>query len=45
MPPMTMVFRVNDSAMLDTVRAGDKIRFAADKLGGAYTVTWFETEK
>lgn len=39
MPPMTMVFRVKDAAMLDRVKAGDKVRFKADKVQGAYTVT------
>lgn len=37
--PMTMVFRAKDPAMLDKVKAGDKIRFKADKIQGAYTVT------
>lgn len=45
MPPMTMVFQVQDPAMLDKVRAGDKIRFSADKVGGAYTVTQLEAAK
>ena len=31
MPPMTMVFQVRDPAMLDKVKAGDKVRFAAEK--------------
>ena len=39
MPPMTMVFRVSDARMLDDVAVGDKVRFAADKVGGNYTVT------
>ena len=38
MPAMTMVFRVKDPAMLDQVKAGDKVRFRAEKLQGAYTV-------
>lgn len=42
MPPMTMVFRVKDSSMLDQVKAGDKIRFVADKINGAFTVTKLE---
>ena len=45
MPPMTMVFQVKDPAMLENVKAGDKIRFSADKLGGAYTVTQLEQTK
>jgi len=39
MPPMTMVFQVTDPALLDRVRAGDKIRFKAEKSGGAFVVT------
>jgi Cu/Ag efflux protein CusF len=39
MPAMTMVFQVKDSAMLDEVKAGDKVKFEAQKLGGAYTIT------
>ena len=31
MPPMTMVFGVTDKALLDKVKAGDKVRFTADK--------------
>jgi Cu/Ag efflux protein CusF len=45
MPPMTMVFRVKDSAMLDKVKAGDKVQFTAEKLGGALTVTAIEPVK
>jgi Cu(I)/Ag(I) efflux system periplasmic protein CusF len=39
MPPMTMVFRVSDAKMLDAVAVGDKVRFAAEKKDGNYTVT------
>lgn len=42
MPSMTMVFQVADGAMLDRVKPGDKVRFKADKIGGAYTVTVIE---
>jgi len=45
MPPMTMVFRAADPAMLDRVKAGDRIRFAAEKVGGEYTVTRIEPSK
>ena len=38
MPAMTMVFRVKDPAMLDEVKAGDKIKFAADNVNGSLTV-------
>ena len=39
MDGMTMVFRVSDPAMLDKVKAGDKIEFEADRVNGAITVT------
>ncbi len=42
MPQMTMVFRVKDPAMLDRVKAGDKVRFAADRVGGQFTVVEIE---
>ena len=42
MPAMTMVFQVKDPAMLDKVKAGDKVKFQAEKTGGAYTVTQIE---
>ena len=45
MPAMTMVFQVKDPAMLDQVRSGDRIKFAADKVGGAYVVNQLEVVK
>jgi len=45
MPPMTMVFNAAEPAMLDRVKAGDKVRFTADKIGGQYTVTRIEPAK
>ena len=45
MPAMTMVFQVKDKAMLDKVKAGDKVRFAADKVGGAFTIIEIESAK
>ena len=45
MPPMTMVFRVKDPAMLERMKAGAKIRFNAEKIRGAYTVTELEEVK
>ena len=45
MPAMTMVFQVKDPAMLDQVAAGDKIKFGAEKIGGAFTVTRIEPTK
>ena len=45
MPAMTMVFRVQDPAVLGKLKVGDKINFAADKIDGKFTVTKIETAK
>ena len=45
MPPMTMVFQVRDPAVLDKVKQGDKVKFTAEKVNGAYTVTSIEPAK
>lgn len=45
MPPMTMVFRVKDAAMLDQVKPGDKVKFIAEKSNGALTVTSLQPDK
>ena len=39
MPGMTMVFVAQDAALLSRVKVGDKVRFTADKAGGAIMVT------
>lgn len=45
MPAMTMVFRVQNPAMLDKVAPGDSVRFLAERVNGAITVTRLETLK
>ena len=45
MPGMTMVFQVKDPAMLDKVKVGDKVRFTAEKAGGAIVLTSIEAAK
>jgi Cu(I)/Ag(I) efflux system protein CusF len=45
MPGMTMVFQVKDPAMLDKLKPGDKVRFTAEKINGAFTVTTIEAAK
>jgi uncharacterized cupredoxin-like copper-binding protein/Cu/Ag efflux protein CusF len=45
MPGMTMVFAVKDKTMLDTLQAGDKVKFKAVSEGGKLTVTQIETVK
>ena len=42
MPPMTMVFRVQPPELLNKVKAGDTVKFRAEDIGGAYTVTAIE---
>lgn len=42
---MTMVYRVKDPAMLDKVRAGDKVKFQAEKVGGAFALIMIEATK
>ena len=42
MPGMTMAFPVADPRLLDAVKAGDKVRFTAENVGGAITVTALE---
>ena len=42
MPAMTMVFQVRDPALLDAVKAGDKIRFRAERTQGSFWVTTLE---
>ena len=39
MDAMTMVFRAADPAMLKDLKAGDKIKFDADRVNGQITVT------
>lgn len=39
MPGMTMVFVVKDKAMLDKLKAGDKVKFKAIKDADKFTVT------
>ena len=39
MPGMTMVFKVADPKVLDTLKEGDKVKFTAEKVNGAMTVT------
>jgi len=45
MDAMTMVFRVKDPAMLDQIKAGDKINFVAEEPNGQLTVTKLEKQQ
>lgn len=45
MPPMSMVFRVPDAAVVGSLQPGDKVRFRAEQVKGAYTVTRVEAAR
>ncbi len=45
MPAMTMAFRVKDTAWLNQLKEGDRIRFAVDTIKGELTVVGFERAK
>jgi Cu/Ag efflux protein CusF len=45
MDGMTMVFRVQDPAMLKQVKVKDKVKFEADRVNGQITVTKIEKSK
>ena len=43
--PMTMVYPVQDPAMLKTVKPGDKVKFDADSVNGQITITKIQKAK
>ena len=45
MDPMTMVFRIQDPAVLKGVKAGDRIRFQADRVNGQISVVRIQKGK
>lgn len=42
---MTMVYHVQDPAMLTMVKPGDKVKFNADQINGQFTVLKIQKEK
>ena len=42
---MTMVFRVQDPAMLKQVKVGDKVKFEASRINGQITITKIQKVK
>jgi Cu(I)/Ag(I) efflux system protein CusF len=42
---MTMVFSAKDATMLNGVKAGDKVKFDAERVNGQFTVTRIEKTK
>lgn len=45
MPAMTMVFKAADPKLLDGLQEGDKVKFTAEKVNGAVTVTAIQVAK
>jgi Cu(I)/Ag(I) efflux system periplasmic protein CusF len=45
MPGMTMVFKVADPKMLDNLKPGDRVKFAASNKDGTITATAIEMSK
>ena len=45
MPAMTMSYRVKQAQQLESIHAGDKVRFAVDMLNNDYVVTHIEVVK
>ena len=45
MPGMTMLFQVRDPAMLDMVKAGDKVKFRVEKAATGIVVTEIQVAK
>jgi Cu(I)/Ag(I) efflux system periplasmic protein CusF len=43
--PMTMVYPVQDPAMLKAVKPGDKVKFDADSVNGQITITKLQKAK
>ncbi|HHQ4748091.1 TPA: copper-binding protein [Aeromonas veronii] len=44
MPPMTMVFRVAEPALLKDLKVGDSVRFHAENPGGKLTITQIQPQ-
>jgi Cu(I)/Ag(I) efflux system periplasmic protein CusF len=45
MPAMTMVYKVQDSKMLKSVKTGDKVKFNIERINGQLTVTKIDKAK
>ena len=44
MPAMTMSFKAKDPSILQSLKVGDKVRFAAESTGGALVITMLEKQ-
>lgn len=45
MPAMTMVFKTSDPRLLEGLKEGDKVRFAVERVNGAFSVTAIQPVK
>ena len=45
MSAMSMVFKAGDPAVLKTLKAGDKVKFTADRVNGQLTATTIQKAK
>lgn len=45
MPAMTMSYRVKQAQQLESIHAGDKVRFAMEKLNSEFVVVYIEAVK
>ncbi|MSP36703.1 MAG: copper-binding protein [Limnohabitans sp.] len=45
MPGMTMVFQIRDISLLEKFKAGDRVKFVAEKLDGGFVVTGMHLAK
>jgi len=45
MPPMTMMFKVKEAAMLKSLKDGDKVRFRVEDISGDYVIVRIEAAK
>jgi Cu(I)/Ag(I) efflux system periplasmic protein CusF len=45
MPAMTMVFKAAEPKLLDGLKEGDKVKFTAEKVNGAFTLTAVQVAK
>jgi Cu(I)/Ag(I) efflux system periplasmic protein CusF len=45
MPSMTMVFQLKDPSLIDRLKPGDKVKFAAEQTPGGIVITEIEMAK
>ncbi len=45
MPPMTMMFKLKDAALLKSLKEGEKVRFRVEDIDGEYTIVRIEAAR